>query len=344
MQVSSEPGVSFRPQPNRAPVPAAPTSADRREPSTGPAPAAAKPGAGLDRLIKLLVLALVVAVVGFSIYYYADRQAETAPSLADRAVEQAEQAVRSDPGDLTARVSLGGAYLMRARDTEAITQFSTVLQVDPSFLDARRGLGIAYLRQGKPELAIPDFQQIIEARRGGEFAGVDKPLQEAYYFLASAQVKLQQHDAAIDSAQHALTIDKTDADAWQVLAQACLAAGRTDEARDAAVTVVKFAPQSGDAYDLLAQIYRAQGNQPGVQYAHGMIAYAAGNYEQAIKELSAATNAKPDLWEAWTGLGLTYEARLQKTEAAQAYHQALTGNPDDYSARLGLYRLGVLRP
>ena len=74
-----------------------------------------------------------------------------------------------------------------------------------------------------------------------------------------------------------------------------------------------------------------------------MAMYAVGQNDPAIAELQAVTQAKPDFWAAWTGLGLAYEARGQKPEAAEAFQKALAGDPNDFNARTGLVRLGVVQ-
>jgi tetratricopeptide (TPR) repeat protein len=295
----------------------------------------------LDRLLRVLALALVVTTVGFAIYYYADRRASPQPGLVERSVAQAEDAVRADPGDPGRRLALADLYLAAARYDEAITQYSTALLLDDQALPAHRGLGLAYVAQGQYAAAERELQPVIDARKDSEFAGVDRDLEEAYYFVARAQLGAGWPAAARESLQQALQIDRADADAWELLATVYVATEDFAAARDAATTAARFTPTVREPYALLVQIYRALGDEEGARYARGMLAYADGKYDEAIGELRAVTQAQPDRWEAWTGLGLAHEAKLQKQEAADAYVQALTGNHDDYSARAGLIRLGV---
>lgn len=298
----------------------------------------------LDRLLRALILALAVAVAGFAAYYTWDRRVDPGPSLLDRTTARAEQAVRDAPQNADARMSLGEVYLANYRYTEALAQFNAALEIDDKLLDARRGRGLAYVGLSQFSEAEQEFQAIIDARKDGEFAGMDKMLAEAYYFVGRAQLQLGRPDEAVQSLQSALKIDRTDSDAWQLAGTALLASGKPADAIQAFKNAVLFVPKFVEAYRGLAEAYRARGDEEAARYGDGMVQWSSGMYDEAIKTLQAVTRARPELWEAWTGLGLSYEARLRKQEAAEAFQRALTGNAEDYNARLGLTRLGVSTP
>lgn len=299
----------------------------------------------LDRSVKALALSLVVAIIAFAAFYSWDRRVEPELSMVDRAILQAEQAVKDDPADIGRRIGLGDLYLAKSRHAEAIAQYNAALQIDDKTWLAHRGIGISYIEQGQFAQAEQELQLVVDARRGLDFAEVDKYLAEAYYFLARAQVGTQQHEAAIQSLQNVLKIDRIDADAWELLGSAYLATGQPQEAASALKRAIAFDPKySTGAYQSLAQAYSAAGDEPGARYAGAMALYAAGSYEPAIAELQAVTQAAPDRPEAWVGLGLAYEAALQNQLAAEAYHQALVRSPGDFNAEAGLTRLGVVSP
>ena len=297
----------------------------------------------LDRLVKALVLALVVAVMSFGAYYYFDRRGTASPDLHDRAIEQAQQAVKADPGSAAARLALADAYLERNYHAEAIAQYDSALQLDDTLTDAHRGLGISYFEQSQFAQAEQELRKVIDGRKAGQFANTDKALAEAYYFQASAQVSQQRPADAIPALESALRIDRADADAWQLLGAAYLASSKPDEAVKALKQAVLFAPKYPEAYQALARAYGDIGDAPRARYAQAMVLYSQGNNDQAIADLRAVTSANSDVWEAWTGLGLAHEAKLQKKEAAEAFHRALAGSPDDFNARAGLARVAMPR-
>ena len=295
----------------------------------------------LDRTIKGLLLALLAASIGFTLYYYADRRSTPGPTPLDQAISRAEQAVRASPGDSGARVAIGDLYLARGRYAEAIEQHSEALHIEPDLQAAHRGLAVAYTEQGRYADAEPEWQKIVQARKDGEFASVDKALQEAYYYLGRVHSGLQRPDEAIESLERALQINRTDADAWLLLGSTYLATGRSADATTALARAVALVPKFAEAYQLLAQAYRAQGDETGARYAQAMARYSQGATDEAIHELRAVTTARPDFAAAWTGLGLANETKSLKVDAAQAYHRALALNPDDFGASAGLMRLGA---
>lgn len=300
-----------------------------------------QPAQPIDRLLKVLLLALVASVVGFAAFYYLDRRPVSQPTPADQAIQAAEQAVFADPGDPIARVAVADLYLAKDRVAEAIGQYEAALVIDAYYLPAHRGLGLAYLEQKLFAEAEAKYQLIVDAKKDGEFAAADKGLAEAYYFLAQAQVGQQRPAEAIPNLQGALRIDKGDSDAWMLLGSAQLAIGQPEEAVTSFSKATLFVPKFPDAYRMLAQAYQALGDQDRARYSQAMAVYSEGDLDQAVRELQAVVQAQPDLGEAWTGLGLALEAKLQKQEAADAYRQALKGNPNDFNARAGLTRLGA---
>lgn len=296
---------------------------------------------GLDRAIKVLALALALAVAGFAVFYTLDRQVKPSPGLVDQAIVQAEQAVRDDPGSTTARLALGDLYLEKRRFDEALAQYNAALEIDSKLLLAHRGRGRTYLAQQRYADAEVELQMVADALGGGEYAATDRGLEETLYFLARAQVSQQKLDAAVANLEKALKIDRTDADAWELLGSISLTQGRTADAIKAFEKTVLFVPSSPDAFAMLAQAYRSSGDDVRARYADAMVLYGRQDYDRAIAGLKAVTEERPDLAVAWTGLGFAYEGKGQKGDAAAAYQQALAADPNDFNARTGLIRLGV---
>ncbi|MCC7104021.1 MAG: tetratricopeptide repeat protein [Chloroflexi bacterium] len=293
----------------------------------------------VDRLLKILTLAVVASIVAFAVYYWYDRRPVSQPSMMDRALQMAEKAVQDDPQDAIARVTVSQLYLENQRYDEALSQLQAALEIEKGFLPAERGLGLVYLAQQQYALAEPKFQMIVDAGKDGEFSAADKSLAEGYYYLAQTQLGQGRPQEAIPNLQAALKIDKADADAWMLLGDALVAAGQPDEAVPALQQAIQFDPHFGEAYQAMAQAYQAQGDADRARYAAAMVLYSNGKLDQAIRELVAVTQAKPDLYEAWTGLGLAYEVNGQKDEAFKAYHLALQSDRNDFNPRAGLERL-----
>lgn len=69
--------------------------------------------------------------------------------------------VRSDPGNMLARVNLGVDYENEGRIDEAIQEFRTVLGIDPGHIAARVNLGMAYIRKGRVPDAIMELRTAV---------------------------------------------------------------------------------------------------------------------------------------------------------------------------------------
>ena len=295
----------------------------------------------IDRALKYLSLALVVAIVGFTAFYLTDRNLTPATSVVDQAVQVGEQAVRNDPGNAGLRISLADVYLSKGRLGEAKAQYRAALQIDETALLAHRGLGLVAMQEKQYSTAEAEFQTIVSALDGQEFSNVNRALEEVYYYLARAQIAQQELDAAVTSLQAALSIDRADADAWELLGSTYLAAGRPDEAAKALERATQFVPDSASPYPMLADAYRAAGNETGARYATAMNAlYGKKAVDEAVTQLQGLTQEHPESTQGWVGLGFALQVKGQKTEAATAFQQALTLDPANFLARAGLAQVG----
>ena len=127
----------------------------------------------LRRLTVGVVFALVIGVPLVAAFYWLDRHPSSGPSLNDRAIAAAEEAVRTSPNDVGARNHLAAAYVTAGRFDDGIAQFTQVLAASPSDRPALLGRGLAYLAVGtedpakldnaKLDLASADFQALVDA-------------------------------------------------------------------------------------------------------------------------------------------------------------------------------------
>src|SRR3990172_3050612 len=84
----------------------------------------------LDRLLIWAAALLVLAIAAFAAYYYTDRRLQkddAASATAQHEVAVYEQAVRDDPQNPVARVSLAQAYYAGGRYDEAVEQYQAAL-------------------------------------------------------------------------------------------------------------------------------------------------------------------------------------------------------------------------
>ena len=306
----------------------------------------------LRRLTLGVALALVIGVPLVAAFYWLDRHPSSGPSLNDRAVAAAEEAVRTSPNDITARNHLAAAYVTAGRFDDGIAQFTQVLAASPSDRAALLGRGLAYLALGtndpakvdnaKLDSASADFQALVDAAKDSEFARTDPQLEQAYYELGVIALKQSRAADAVTSLTAALAINGGDADALFAFGTALIQTGDATKGVAALRRAVQFVPTGWcDPYHGLQDGYTALKDPVGSQWAVGMTAMCEGNLDAAATTLQPLA-AGPMKIDALLGLALTAQARGDNTGAAGFYRQVLAIDPKNTSASIGLGQLGVI--
>ena len=308
-----------------------------------------------DRHLRLatraVALALIIGIPLVAGFYWLDRHPAAGPSLEDRAVSQAEDAVRQNPNDLAARDHLAAAYVSANRLADGIAQFTQVLGASPTDRAALLGRGLAYLAQAnadptkvdtsKLDLASADFQTLVDASKSGEFAATDPQLEQAYYELGVIALQESRPADAVTALEAALDIDGSDADALYSLGTALIKTGDPTKGVAALRQSVEYVPTGWcDPYRGLVDGYAALDDSIGSQYAAGMVAMCTGQLDTATADLEPLT-AGPMKIDALLGLALVAQGRGDIDTAAATYRQVLAIDPTNTSASIGLGQLGV---
>lgn len=295
-------------------------------------------GRMLNRLILLVLAAVVLLAVGLVALYASDWWRPAGPSMADRQIALFEDEVRKDPKNLNVRLQLAGAYQAANRNDDALTQYNAVLTAQPDYKSALLGRGQLLLLRGDAAGAAKDFQVIVDGAQGGEFSPLDVQLGQAYYGLA--KIKLQAGDgaAALDLSQQALKIMATDADTLLLVGQAYLATGDTKNAISNIRQALMFVPTGWpDPYAALATAYTSAGQPEEAAWATAMVDFANKDYDKAISALTPLASG-PAAGDAQTSLGLAYEGKGDMDSAAEWYRKAVAADPNNFTATSGLGR------
>ena len=92
------------------------------------------------------------------------------PAIAQM-IEDARQALFSNPDDVSARYNLAIAYKLGGMDDLALQEFSRVAEVQPDFVDVHYELGLLHAKSGRTEEAIGALNRAVgldpEHRRAG---------------------------------------------------------------------------------------------------------------------------------------------------------------------------------
>ena len=139
----------------------------------------------------------------------------------DQANGDFETALKKDPNNETALLDLGELRLAQKKTSEGRTLLEQVLTRDPNQLTALNLLIGTDLQEKQPEKAMALIQEQI----------AKSPNNPALYAdLSALQLQLKNFPGAQESAQKALSLNKSYQPAMQVYAQAQVAQGNTDGA------------------------------------------------------------------------------------------------------------------
>jgi superkiller protein 3 len=298
-----------------------------------------------DRALRIAlwigVAVLVLGLAAFGTVYYLGQRTDAGPSSSQRQIVAAEQAVRTTPNSVGARLALAEAYQTARRFDEAISQYDEILRAVPGHRAAMQGRADALYAKGDLDAADAGYRRLTDTQATGEFAGADPQLQEAHYFLAVIADRRGRSDEAIRQAQAALKIEPTDSDAWFVLGGAQLKAGQAAPAVASLKQALMFVPTGWcEPYGLLAQAYRSLAESPEAEYATAMVDLCQKRYEPARTRLATLTTG-PVAADALIGLGTVAENTGRRSDAVDWYRKALSVQPTSTAAIAALSRLGI---
>lgn len=146
-------------------------------------------------LLKLLIVGLVIAILVVLSFLVRDVFIEkpTAPrTWEEKAIMDAEQAVKSNPQSAEAHTELAAALIIVGRYSEALEHLKIALRIDPQNETAFYLRGVVSKERGRYKQAIDYFLKAIDLykkREGSIYA-------EAYLDLARSYVALKKYKQA----------------------------------------------------------------------------------------------------------------------------------------------------
>jgi tetratricopeptide (TPR) repeat protein len=312
------------------------------QPETKPAP---KPDGiserTLARLVKWGVVVLAVLLVTFGAVYFLGQRSTAGPSLAERQVSSAEDAVKTAPQNVQNRLKLAAAYQTVGRYDDAVSQFDEVLKAVPTNKTALLGLGSVKVQQGDLGGAKALFAKIATTAKTAEFSNVDPVREAAHYWLGSIALQQGDADTAVTELTAALAVDNSDADAWYLLGTAQAKKGSDKLAVESLKRALLFVPTGWcEPYTALSASYAKLSLTDLAEYAGAMTDFCNKDSGSATRRLEAIT-AGPAAVEALLGLGIIAETDSDKATAADWYQKALKAQPGNATALNALSRLGV---
>ena len=295
----------------------------------------------VDRATRILAVALPLGFVLFAAFYWLDRHPAAGPTLPERGVAAAEEAVRNSPNDLAVRNHLAAAYVSAGRLQEGIDQFELVISAQPGNRPALLGQGLAYMGLHNYDEAATDFEALVDVSQG-EFSATDPQLEHAYYELGVAELARGRAAEAVAAEESALAIDGGDADALYTYGTALIETGDAHKGVAALRRSVQFVPTGWcEPYQGLVAGYSTLGDADGTIYAAAMVDVCQGRLDAARQTLQTLSGGAFRI-DALLGLALVAQQAGAPAEAAANYREVLAIDPGNTSAQIGLSQLGPL--
>ena len=294
----------------------------------------------LRRTAIVMSAALAVLLAVFAVVYYIGQRPDAAPSLVDRSVTTAEDAVKAAPQNVNARLTLATTYRAAGRLDDSAAQYDEVLRAVPGNTSALIGDAEVRMAQGNNDGAKTLLTKLVSASSSTEFAVADPVLEQAHYDLAKIAQTKGDLDSAIKELTTALKIDSSDADALYLLATIQIAKGNDKVAVTELRQAVAFVPMGWcEPYDTMTNAYSRLGQADSAEYSGAMLDFCKSNFKRATSRLTPLVNG-PEKIDALVGLGLVAEASGDSPTAISWYQKALVADPSNSTAQAALGRVG----
>jgi Flp pilus assembly protein TadD len=265
---------------------------------------------------------------------------------------QLARVVAAAPGDLRARRALALVLAARRAGDQLATELAEIVRLDPEDLDARLELGAAFASIGNVSAALDAYEEVLRRRPKNTVA---------------LKVAADLYRTKGEPAKAAAYYDKLrrlspdDPRPWFLLGASYYEAGRLDAAERMFTEGARFPGMLGDAYSNLGAIAFRRGHvkealwflsraatrrpgKAGVRYNYALALSAAARYDDALREVTAASAAAPQDPEIRFFSGVVALRMGHLAEAATAFQETLRLSPNHQDAKHNLALLESLRP
>ncbi len=174
---------------------------------------------------------------------------KTPRTAAEKAIFDAETAVRKDPRNVEKRADLGAAYAMAGSYGKAINELNTALKLDPKFTRTYYLLGIVYRLRGDFGNAAKYLERAVGFE--GEYADF---YSKSYYELGQVYYLQKRYNKAAKAFEQARANSPLASDIIFELAKAYEKAGKKEEAINAYWQTVQYDPENKNAVEALKRL------------------------------------------------------------------------------------------
>jgi tetratricopeptide (TPR) repeat protein len=227
----------------------------------------------------------------------------------DRAIADYDQAIALDPKNTYGYYNRALAYRRKNDFDRAIADYTETIALDPKYVDAYYGRGIAYENKHDYDRAIADYTDTIK---------LDPKRTDAYIGRGNAYDDKGDHDHAIADYTQAIAIDPKNSSAYYNRALTYRRKNDFDHAITDYTQAITLDPKYVDAYYGRAIAYRSK-----------------GEFDRAITDYTQTITLDPKYTDAYSGRAFTYRLKGEFDRAITDYTQTITLDPKNSDAYYG---------
>jgi tetratricopeptide (TPR) repeat protein len=228
----------------------------------------------------------------------------------DKALADANEAIRLDPGNAMAFTNRGFVYEFNDDPTRALADFNEAIRLDPSNALALNNRGEIYAERGEYTSAIQNYSEAIRIQPEFPAALTNRA---RVYFATGAL------DQALDDYSHTIKLEQNDAGTWTNRGTVYLAKGERDSAIADFGEAIRLDPRSVSAFSNRGNAYLGKrdyeraiadyekalaidGSEPGLYFNRGRANYFRGALHDAVRDFNRSleldpTSAYAFLWQ-----------------------------------------------
>jgi tetratricopeptide (TPR) repeat protein len=231
----------------------------------------------------------------------------------EKAIEAYQQAIKIDPKHAAAYWGLGLCYGAMKHYQESIDSYRQAIKIDHHNADTHLGLGDSYV-------AIEHYEEAIESYN--QAALIEPNDSEISQRLGDCYSKLGHYQKSIEAHKQSIKIGPSNALAWAGLGSCYLALGQNNKAVEALRQSLEL-ERNPLVYEELANAYKALGSSSKTSKAYGNAGthyWHRGEYDCAVEAFLKSIKSEPDP-SSYLGLGMAYTALGRHKEARNAFQQ-----------------------
>lgn len=219
----------------------------------------------------------------------------------DRAIADYDEAIRIDPGNVSAYTGRGNVRLDKGDLSRAIADYDEAIRLDSRHALAYSHRGVAYFYKGDDDRAIASLDKAIQ---------IAPRYADAYVYRGKVWYDKNDYDRAIADYDQAIRIDPKLVKAYIDRGEVRGTRGDYSRALADLDEAIRLDPRNAFAYSVRGEIHAAE-----------------GHYDGAIADFDMAIRLSPRFAHAYNHRGMAYAAKGDKQRAIADYDAAIRLSP-----------------